>query len=242
MKFVKRISLFLVYPVVMLGIGFAGGIMFIDYFYPGHAQKQFEQINNPEPLTNDWQKAALDNINAKDLDKKEPSLDNDTDEKENIDLEVVDVAMSSEKIDADTEYVLEETDIRNKSVVETVWKVPAKYIGMNREQFLASMEDYEAFPPLSELERGFVNLEVLSFSSDKVVVQMNYEYTQPSASFYLKVENNYVVVYLDDKETIYMYTEILLTELPDDLQQEIINVMFVTDEESLYDFLESYSS
>lgn len=47
--------------------------------------------------------------------------------------------------------------------MESVGKVPQAYLGMNREEFVAAMERYEASPPLSELERGFTGLEVLSF-------------------------------------------------------------------------------
>ncbi len=242
MKFVKGISLFLIYPVVMLSIGFYSGIMFVNYFYPGQAkqqQQQYELLNNPETITQDWQNAVVDKINEETpIIKESQAADNNEKESENL----LDVIAVSEKLNADTKYVLEETDMYNKSVVEIVTKVPPKYLGMNREQFVEAMGEYEAFPPLSELERGFVDLEVLSFSSEKVVIQMNYEYTQPSESFYLMVENNFIVVYLDDKETVYMYTDILLTELPDRIQQDVINVMFIPDEENLYDFLETYSS
>lgn len=155
---------------------------------------------------------------------------------------VQEVSMLGQKLNANTSYVLEENDLRNDTVVQTSWKLPAKYIGMNREQFLEAMELYEASPPLEELERGFVSLEVRSFSPQKVVVQMNYQYVQPGSSFYLMVEDNYVVVYLDDKTTLYMDTDISLKDLPEELQQQIIQVMFVPDEESLYDFLENYSS
>ena len=37
-------------------------------------------------------------------------------------------------------------------------------------------------------------------------------------------------------------TEILLEQLPEELQQEIIDMMWMPDEEALYDFLETYSS
>lgn len=117
-----------------------------------------------------------------------------------------------------------------------------KYVGMNREQFLEAIEEYEAFPPLSEMERGFVSLEVLSFSRERVVVQMNYRFLVPTSSFYLAVYDNEVVVYLEDKETIYIETEILLEQLPEELQQEIIDMRWMPDEEALYDFLETYSS
>lgn len=71
---------------------------------------------------------------------------------------------------------------------------------------------------------------------------MSYDYKEPNAGYYLKVENNYVVVYMDDAQTLYMNTDILVTSLPDSVQQQIIHVMFMPDEASLFAFLETYSS
>ena len=39
----------------------------------------------------------------------------------------------------DTKYVLEETDVLHHTVVETTWRLPDKYVGMNREQFLQAI-------------------------------------------------------------------------------------------------------
>ena len=127
-------------------------------------------------------------------------------------------------------------------MVETTLRLPDKYVGMNREEFLQAMDLYEAFPPLSEMERGFVNLEVLSFSRERVVVQMNYTYVQPSESFYLAVYDNEVIVYLEDRKTVYIETEIELDSLPEQIQHNIIQMMWIENEEKLYDFLENYSS
>lgn len=263
MKFVKGISLFVLYPVAMLSLGFLGGVMFMNFFYPGRFDSGTENVHIVDEASEGWQIAASEGANSSgnqndpayltsnESRQESRTYDNEDDSpvSEETDSgefpsepEVMDVSFIAERITTDTEYVLEETDNRNQTVVETTWKIPAKYIGMNRGQFLEAMKEYEAFPPLSELERGFVSLEVLSFSKERVVVQMNYEYTQPSSSFYLMVRDNYVVVYLDDQETVYMYTDILLTELPDNVQQDIINILFVPDEESLYGFLETYSS
>lgn len=145
-------------------------------------------------------------------------------------------------IDADTHFYVEEADLRRDTVVETEWELPDKYIGMNREEFVEAMDEYELTPPLSELERGFVSLEVKSFSEEQVLVRMNYSYIMPSTSFYLMAEKHQIVVYCDDKKTLYMKTNIMLDSLPDILQQKIINGMFVEDEKTLYYFLESYSS
>ena len=261
MKGLKYISLFLIYPVALIMLGFVGGVTCVKIFYPGtfqtveekaegQAVPDLDPVNtdlNAQRVTDDWQvitgtpdKNALvyqDGYLAGQ--EREPASLALSEQESNGEQEV---SALTQKLNAGTSYVLEETDLRNDTVVETTWKLPAKYIGMNREQFLEAMDLYEASPPLEELERGFVSLEVKSFSPQKVVVQMNYDYIQPGSSFYLMVEDNFVVVYLEDKTTVYMDTDILLKDLPEDLQQEIIQVMYVPDEESLYDFLENYSS
>ena len=132
--------------------------------------------------------------------------------------------------------------MRRDTVVETEWELPDKYIGMNRAELLEAMDEYELTPPLSELERGFVSLEVKNFSEEQIVVRMNYSYVMPSTSFYIMAEKHQIVVYCDDQKTLYMKTNIMLDSLPDELQYKIINGMFVEDEKTLYYFLESYSS
>jgi hypothetical protein len=233
MKILKGISLFVIYPGVMLCLGFLGGVLFIDTFYP-NKDRISGDFDHGSALVKDVTELQGGTSNA----QTGQSLIAEA----NGAADSAPVLADEERLNADTAYVLEERDVNNQSTVETVWSIPAKYIGMNRVQFLDAMEDYENAPPLSELERGFVGLEVQSFSEERVVIQMNYEYVQPTKSFYLKVEDNYVVVYLDDLETVYMNTNILLTDLPDEAQQEIIHVKYVADEESLYDFLETYSS
>ena len=97
-------------------------------------------------------------------------------------------------------------------------------------------------PPLSERERGFVGLEVLSFSRERVVVQMNYRYVQPGESFYLALRNHEIVVLLEDKKTVYIETGIPADALSPELQEDLIDMVFVENEASLYDLLEAYSS
>lgn len=242
MKFVKGISLFFIYPMVMFGLGFYVGVESMHFFYPGtnlyNETKELPEENWPEQIVDklNQEKAPLEkNVEKKSIDAEKQSIDT---EKQML----MEVTVSAETLSVDTEYVLEETDIINHSVVETVSKLPGKYVGLNREQFLKCMEEYEMFPPLSELERGFVSLEVLSFSRERVVVQMNYQYVQPGNSFYLAVRDNEVVVYLEDKETIYINTGIALEELPESVQLDIIQMLWIEDEEALYNFLENYSS
>ncbi len=60
--------------------------------------------------------------------------------------------------------------------------------------------------------------------------------------YYLCELHGYVVVYLNDKKTIFEVTDIALTDLPEEIQGEIRNGKFVETEDALYGFLENYSS
>ena len=261
MKFVKGISLFFIYPFAMFCLGVFVGVKTTHFFYPGTVveQREVEELS-----TQDWPGQIVEKLEADEQSNLREQLHSEEQvvseeysveqyleeyqENEYVEeplletTELVEAASAGDTLDVDTEYVLEETDIVNHTVVETVGRLPSKYIGMNREQFLESMEEYEMYPPLSEMERGFVSLEVLSFSKERVVVQMNYQYIQPSTSFYLTVQDNEVIVYLEDKETVYINTGILLDSLPEEMQLEIIQMLWIEDEESLYNFLETYSS
>lgn len=229
MKVLKGIGLFFVYPALTMFFGFWCGVRSTHFFYPGESsvdeRYNVEEFMRAEKLQNE-EKNDIKPV-------KEPDVSDNT---------VRQVSVQREVLVSDTEYVLLETDVIRGNEVETSWKLPAQYIGMDREQFVVAIENYSSFPPLSEMERGFVNAEVVSFSRERVVVRMNYQYVQPGDGFYLAVDNNEVVVYLDDKETVYINTGILLETLPEELQLQIIEMMYMEEEGNLYNFLETYSS
>ena len=232
MKILKGISLFLIYPLFMLGIGFYTGVKASHFFYP--EERNLEEMNYQSADDISIEQQLLEPMQVIDdfFDYDMAAEAEDSQE----------VAVTAATLCVDTNYVLEEADILNHTVVETSTRLPDRYIGMDREQFLQAMETYENSPPLSEQERGFVSLEVISFSRERVVVRKNYRFVQPSSSFYLAVYNNEVIVYLEDKETVYIETHIQLDSLPEQLQEQIIEMMWIEDEEKLYSFLENYSS
>lgn len=219
MKVKKGISLFFIYSCMIFAVGMYAGFVLQNYFYPGKGTEQ-DITEIPPPSS------AFLSQNA------DPAGD------------LVQPVSVSDKdvLDSNTEYILEEYDTRRGTLVESSWKLPEKYMGMDREDFTKCMEIYAASPPLSELKRGFVGLEVRSFSSQRVVVRMNYTYVQPTETFYLKVENNNIVVYCDDLETVYMYTVISAMSLPEYIKTQVVAGMLIENEAALYQFLETYSS
>ena len=55
MKFVKRISLFFIYPLTMFAMGFASNMAIMEFFYPGDqrvpgGQSHLEDLAGPEAL------------------------------------------------------------------------------------------------------------------------------------------------------------------------------------------------
>lgn len=206
MKFLKRISLFIVIPFGSLIIGILLGILSEDFDYesPQNVQNRTTDVQDTQTITVE--------------------------------------ATGTNILNSETIFIVEEMNLEDGKTCEKVYKLPEKYIGMCRDEFVETMEIYAIAPPLIEQQRGFVGVEVISFSKEKVVVQKNYALEEIMNEFYIFVEDHYLVVYLSDKHTVFMYTEIKLEELPQNIQQSIIDGMHMESEEKLYNFLESYSS
>lgn len=245
MKLVKRISLFMTMSIIMLGLGGWGAIKAEEFFYPHRYSHSYEQAGT----------SAADNIRqsvsqlADAVSTKTPVSQEESEASEIkeqvIDSEeeqVIEAAAAQEPVvTADTKYLLELVDLSKGTVTESEETIPVMYIGLNREELLEALSAYEDNPPLTELEQGFETIELTAFSKDRVAVCKYYKEKAPQG-FYLMVADHFIVVYEEDRSTLYMNTDILLDRLPDSLQREIMEGKFVASEEELYLFLESYSS
>ncbi len=208
MKFVKRISLFFIYPLSMFSLGFAANMAIMEYFYPGD-EKTVIMPEEPEVKV-----------------------------KEQIQVSVSDEPV----VTADTQYIVQEYDMGDTTVQENEVKAPDKFIGLDRERLAEEIDNYNQNPSLTDLEKGFRYMELVSFSDKKVVVKKSYELPEEDKGFFLMNENHYVVVYDQSLSEVYMNTDILVEDLSAELQEEIIQMKYVENEKELFNFLESYSS
>lgn len=217
MRFVRRISFFLVVSVFMLGVGGYTALKAEQFFYPNRYQE----------------KEVKDMI-----DQKSAEVSDETKMQEQI------IETAVEKIPvvtADTTYLIEEINLVDGTIQEKQEDVPVKYIGLDRESLIKELESYDKNPPLSELEMGFETIELTAFSKDRVVICKYYKEEKPKG-YYLMVEDHFIVVYEEDKQRLHMNTDILLENLNDGLKAEIIQGKYIENDEELYNFLESYSS
>lgn len=156
--------------------------------------------------------------------------------------EVYPVSAKEDTITADTTYMILEKDMNSGNISKNLSQIPEKYIGLTREQLLEHLEDLEANPPLTELERGFVSLELIAFSPMQVEIQMNYQEVKTTGIFYIMAYDHKLLVMLEDKKTVFLATEIPISDLPGDVQQDVMRGLFIPNEVALYDFLENYTS
>lgn len=217
MKLIRRISLFLILSGVMLGLGGYTAIKAEQFFYPNRYQVK---------ETRNYAKQQI-----------QKNIANDDMQPQVIETAVNDIPV----VTADTMYLIEKVDLINGTVQESEESIPVKYIGLDREALVQELEAYDSNPPLTELEQGFETIELTAFSKDRVVICKYYK-LEKDTGYYLMVADHFIVVYREDKKTLYMNTDILLENLNDALQAEIMQGKYVETEEELYNFLESYSS
>lgn len=215
MKVIGRISLFCIAGL----LGFAAGVYtntaYLHLFYPNQERKQEPVVPIEETY---FREKEAESIPA---DSKMPDV-----------------------ITCDTVFAIEEYDKNTEMTALHEEEIPGKYIGMDRKNFVDAMESYALSPPLEEQRRGLLSVEVLSFSGSKVLVRKSYQIVaEPEEEvFYLVAENHYITVYRQDMQSVYLYTDICIENLPEELQEEIIQKKLISGEADLYHFLESYSS
>ena len=237
MKFIKRISLFLFTAGVMFGAGSYATLKAEQYFYPNRYERKEDEIKyNDDAKKSDEIGVANSNVVGKTDNSEELSQVFDT-------KRVIEAAMEEiPVITADTVYLVGKINLSDGTIDEKEEEVPVKYIGLDRLSLLNELEEYNKNPPLSELRDGFTNIELTAFSRDRVVICKYYQTQPEEEGFYLMVADHFVIVYKEDKQTIYMNTDIMLENLSSDLQEEIIAGKYIENEQELYNFLESYSS
>ena len=156
-------------------------------------------------------------------------------------------AMSVDKkdqtaINQNTKLTIEKYNRKENTIVEAEEVMPVEYIGMDRHALEEFLQKYESDPSIEDLEIGFENYQIMSFSNKKVVLRKTYLPPNISYKFYLTFKDGCVIVYYIDKKTVYEYTNICVESLPEDVQRQLYKGKYITDLDSLYDFLENYSS
>lgn len=174
----------------------------------------------------------------------------------------VEAAITDEKITCDTIYTVSEYDLSTERENERQESLPTSYIGMTRQQLLDWIDAYNRSISLEDLELGLQSMELVTFSETEIKVRKriiskpentntavrNFEENKrnkTSDSIYygcILAQDGLLTIYDGDRRHVIQYTDISLFDLPQEVQQEIMDGKYITSEEELYNLLESYSS
>lgn len=86
------------------------------------------------------------------------------------------------------------------------------------------------------------NIMVEHGESDEAAEEPDPDLPGHAGGFFLGVYDSRVVVLEENKETIYLETDIPAESLPEEIRQRLITTFWVQDEEELYSYLETFSS
>lgn len=141
-----------------------------------------------------------------------------------------------------TVYQIQNYDAVTKTTTTDYESLPQEMEGFTREDAEEFCQEYMNNMPVKDFLDGLQSMRVVSFSSDRLIVQKNYDISKVKYRYYLIASEGEVVVYYGDMKTVYEKTGILVKDLTKADRRALKNGIEVKDEEELFGILENYSS
>lgn len=146
------------------------------------------------------------------------------------------------RVNSSMKYVVENYDGTTGVVTKEEGTVPAKIAGKTREELESYITEYNQKLQEAAIPEAPDSVELISFSKDKVVIRENYLGAEEETGFYIKLQDQEVVIFHNDQVTPYEYTGIQEEVLPESELEKLREGFFVEDEKELYSVLENLSS
>lgn len=156
-------------------------------------------------------------------------------EKNIIQLATVDTKTENQnQISPLTKYTFETYNINTNDLTYEVTQGPVKYLGYTRDMLKNELKN-KVWP------ENVLKIEILNFTKEEVVVRKTIAY-EINSKYFVKAIDETLVIYENDKETVYDYANIDVENMPEDLVKQLNLGMYIDTTEDLYEFLQNYSS
>lgn len=163
------------------------------------------------------------------------------DSEQNADAAIL-TGNGSDKVTKSTTIIVESYDIDGALIERKEETANAELIGNNRLDMLLYANSYREQAPEQEKKEGLERMVLESFSPDSVTLVKYFGEPEEEQGYFIGVKDNAVIVYLQDRSQVYEYTNIELWTLPVEIQYELVEGIYVKNEQELFDFLQTYSS
>lgn len=154
----------------------------------------------------------------------------------------VPVQVVEEVISPQTKYVLETYHVTTNQLSRVENHPTSELVGLNRNQVITLLSNYMTNIPISEKNKGLFAYELLSFSAKEIVIRKSYNEDLVAFRYFVAIKEGKVVVYYSDLKTIKDETGIDAMSLLETDRNELMQGIYVKDEEELFSLLEGYSS
>lgn len=168
--------------------------------------------------------------------------DTDPDQRLVSESDTVPTGNGSDKVTRATDIVIESYDADGKLIERSQEKAGADLIGNNRLDMLLYANSYREQATAQEKQDGFERMVLESFSPQTVTLVKYYGEPQVEQGYFIGLKDNAVIVYLEDRSEVYEYTNIEAWSLPLDVRSDLVEGIYVENEQELFDFLQTYSS
>ncbi len=143
---------------------------------------------------------------------------------------------------SDTRYFLEIYDETTEELVKIEQSIPVEYVGLTREELEHELVEYIALMPEEEQDKGLMDMKLLSFAPEKIIIRKVYGEVPQESGFTLKIHNSEVAIYSRSGDELYELTGILVSNLSAEDKNKLEKGYVVESEKDLYSILENFSS
>lgn len=142
-------------------------------------------------------------------------------------------------------YILESYNINDKTIETATKNVPSEFLGMNRQELI----DYLKANKKKFADKGqqVQNIMLVSMEKDKLVIRKSISIIEETTEeekykYYVTLQENKIIVYREDKTTIFLETSINVETLDTDSMDKLKQGIPVKNISELYRILESFTT
>lgn len=142
-------------------------------------------------------------------------------------------------------YILESYNINDKTIETATQNVPSEFLGMNRQELI----DYLKANKKKFADKGqqVQNIMLVSMEKDKLVIRKSISIIEETTEeekykYYVTLQENKIIVYREDKTTIFLETSINVETLDTDSMDKLKQGIPVKNISELYRILESFTT
>lgn len=141
-----------------------------------------------------------------------------------------------------TNIVIKKYDVATGITTNETQQVTDSIVGYSKEDLQGYCAKFMEKIPVDEQMEGLVSFQIESFSDKQVVLKKTYDSRNCLFKYYMVSQNGYIVVYCNDKKTVYEYTAIQVATLNPVDRKRVADGIYIKNEQELYTILEGYSS